>query len=140
MRADGVLPSDTKFKISANVSIANAAAVRFWFDRLGAQDEINPVRDLTLPMIAAMRQVTDHPLDIHVFHRTTVARTMEAAEIVRIGAPVYLKNARFGQGVDLEQRMRQSVRVVDAIRRQRPEARQSTPGAKDLVVPAEPRG
>jgi hypothetical protein len=140
MRADGVLPSDTKFKISANVSIANAAAVRFWFDRLGAQDEINPVRDLTLPMIAAMRQVTDHPLDIHVFHRTTVARTMEAAEIVRIAAPVYLKNARFGQGVDLEQRMRQSVRVVDAIRRQRPEARQSTPGAKDLVVPAEPRG
>ena len=135
MRRDGELPADTKFKISANVSVANAAAVKFWFDLLGPGDEINPVRDLTLPMIAAMRQVTDRPLDIHVFHRTTVARTLEAPEIVRIGSPVYLKNARFGAGVSLEDRVLQCFRVVDVLRTQAPQAKQSGPGASGLALP-----
>ncbi len=140
MRKEGKLPSDTKFKISANVSVANAAAVKFWFDLLGPQDEINPVRDLTLPMIAAMRQVTDRPLDIHVFHRTTVARTMEAPEIVRVGSPVYLKNARFGPGLGVEDRAMQCFRAIETIRKQLPKAKQSAPGAKGLAIPAEPRG
>jgi hypothetical protein len=137
MRKDGTLARDTKFKISANVSVANAAAVKFWFDLLGPEDEINPVRDLTLPMIAAMRQVTDHPLDIHVFHRTTVARTMEVPEIVRVGSPVYLKNARFGAGVSLEDRVQQCFRAVDAVKKHLPDAKQSVSGARGLAIPAE---
>lgn len=137
MRKEGTLPPETKFKISANVSVANAAAIKFWFELLGPQDEINPVRDLTLPMIAAMRQVTDRPLDIHIFHRSTVARTMEAPEIVRVGAPLYLKNARSG---GIEERVLQCFRVIDTLRKQRPDAKQSAPGAKDLAIPAEPMG
>lgn len=136
LRREGVLPADCKLKISANVSVANAAAVRFWSELLGPEDEINPVRDLTLPMIAAMRRVTDRPLDIHVFHRTTVARTLEAPEIVRVGAPVYLKNARFGPGVSLDDRVLQGFRMLDVLRRRAPGARQSLPGAKGLAVPA----
>jgi hypothetical protein len=139
MRKDGLLPPETKFKISANVSVANAAAVKFWFDLLGPEDEINPVRDLTLPMIAAMRQVTGQPLDIHVFHRTTVARTMEVPEIVRVGSPVYLKNARFGVGVGLEDRVLQCFRAIETLNEELPEARQSAPGAKGLAIPGEPR-
>jgi hypothetical protein len=140
MRREGILPSATKFKISANVSVANAAAVKFWFDLLDPQDEINPVRDLTLPMLAAMRQISDRPLDIHVFHRASVARTMEAPEIVRIGAPVYLKNARSNPGTGVEERVLQGFRMIDTIRAELAEARQSRPGAKGLAVPAEARG
>lgn len=136
MRSQGKLPPETKFKVSANVSVSNAAAVKFWCDLLGPQDEINPVRDLTLPMIAAMRQVTDHPLDIHVFHRATVARTMETPEIVRIASPVYLKNAKSGPGIRVEDRLMQTFRVVDTIRTQFPQAIQSQPAAKGLAIPA----
>ncbi len=138
MRAEGLLPAETKFKISANISVANPAAVKFWFDLLGPQDEINPARDLTLPMIAALRQVTDHAFDLHTFHRTTVARTMEAPEMVRVGSPLYLKNARFGLGVDLEARTVQGFRVVEALTKAMPEARQSAPGAAGLAVPVRP--
>jgi hypothetical protein len=136
MRAEGKLPPETKFKISANVSVANAAALKFWFDLLGPQDEINPVRDLTLPMIAAMRRVTDRAIDIHIFHRARLSRTMEAPEIVRIASPVYLKNARSGPGIGVEERTRQCFAVVEAIRRRLPEARQSEPGAEGLAIPA----
>jgi len=140
MRQEGILPQETKFKISANVSVANAAALKFWFDLLDPQDDINPVRDLTLPMLAAMRQISDRALDIHVFHRATVARTMEDPEIVRIGSPVYLKNARSGPGMGVEARVRQGFRVIDTMREQRAEAMQSGPGAKGLAVPAERSG
>lgn len=138
MRREGRLPAETKFKISANVSVANAAAVKFWFELLGTQDEINPVRDLTLPMMAAMRRVTAQPLDIHIFHRTTLSRIMEAAEIVRIGAPVYLKNARFGPGLGAGDRALQCLRVIETLRRSAPEAKQSAAGAEGLAIPVQP--
>jgi len=138
MREDGKLPPETKFKISANNSIANPAAIKLWFDLLKAQDEINPVRDLTLPMIAAMRQVVDNTLDLHIFFGTSIARIMDAPEIVRVGAPVYLKNARFGAGITTEDRTLQCFRVIETIKKYYPEAKQSQPGAKGLAIPAKP--
>jgi len=138
MREEGKLPRGTKFKVSANISVANPAAIKFWVDLLEAQDEINPIRDLTLPMISALRQVTDNPLDLHIFHRTSIARIMDAPEIVRVGSPVYLKNARFGPGLTVEDRALLCLRVIETIRKYYPEAKQSEPGAKDLVIPAKP--
>ncbi len=138
MRRDGSLPPTTKFKISANISVANAAAIKFWFNMLDPQDAINPVRDLPLPMIAAMRQVTDSPLDLHMYHGQSVARIMEAPEIVRVGSPLYLKNARSGPGASIEDRVKLCHRMVDEIAKQYPKARQSKPGAEDMAIPAEP--
>ena len=138
MREEGKLPPDIKFKISANVSVANAAGIKFWFDLLKSQDEINPIRDLTLPMIAAMRQVADNPLDVHIFHGARVSRIMDAPEIVRVGSPVYLKNARFGPGITVEDRTLQCFRVIESIKRYYPEAKQSEPGAKGLAILAKP--
>ncbi len=138
MRTDGKLPPETKFKISANVSIANASAIRFWFNILGPQDSINPVRDLTLPMMSAMRKVTDNPLDIHIFWSSTLARTMDAPEIVRVASPVYFKNARGGTGVTTEERLMQAICAADMVRKYYPEAKQSKPNAKGLAVPAAP--
>ena len=138
MRSDRKLPPETKFKISANLSIANASASRFWFEKLGPQDSINPVRDLTLPMISALREVTSNPLDAHIFWSNTLARTLEAPEIVRIASPVYLKNSRSGPGIGLEDRLAQSTCLVEWIQKQYPQAKQSKAGAKDLCIPARP--
>jgi hypothetical protein len=139
MRRAGHLPAATKFKLSSNISVANAAAIQFWFDILGEQDEINPVRDLTLPMMAAIRDVTDRAIDLHIFHRVAVSRIKEAHEIVRVAAPVYLKNARFGPNVSLEDRTRQCFRVIETLRERYPEARQSLPGAAGLAIPVDSR-
>lgn len=138
MWQEGMLPKETKFKLSANLSISNAAAIKFWFNLLETQDAINPIRDLTLPMLSAMRQTVDHPLDVHLYHRTTISRVMEAAEIVRVGAPLFLKNARFGSGITAADRVRYSQILVEAINSQNPEAIQSHPFAEDLAIPVDP--
>jgi hypothetical protein len=138
MRKEGKLPLETKFKISANISVANAAAINFWSSLLGEQDEINPIRDLTLPMISAMREVADCALDIHVYWRLKIARIMEAPEIVRIGSPVYLKNSSSGAGLTIEDRCSKSIRVVEMIRQYYPDAIQSEPHARGLSLPAKP--
>jgi hypothetical protein len=137
MRKDGKLPPETKFKLSSNLCIANPASVQFWANALGPHDGINPIRDLTLPMIAAIRAATDTSLDLHILWRGKIARIMEAPDIVRIGAPVYLKNA-FGTQLPTEERCKYGMQVVKVIHRYYPSAKQSEPGAKDLAVPAKP--
>ena len=135
MRKEGKLPPETKFKVSANISVSNAAGIKFWSDRLGPRDGINPIRDLTLPMLAAMRQVTDIALDIHVLWHTSIARIMDAPEIVRVGAPLYLKNAWWGKKRETEERCLQGIRIVQMINKYYPEAKQSRPGAPDMCIP-----
>lgn len=139
MRIDGKLPPETKFKVSSNLCISNPAALKFWADSLGPHDGINPIRDLTLPMISAMREVTGIPLDLHILWRGKIARIMEAPEIVRVGSPVYLKNA-FGAQLPPEERCNYGMQVVRMINQCNPSAKQSKPGAKDLAIPAKPGG
>jgi len=140
MRKEGKLPPKTKFKVSSNISVSNAAGIKFWASLLGPGDGINPIRDLTLPMIAAMRQVTDNALDIHVLWHTSIARIMDAPEIVRVGAPLYLKNAWWGKKRETEERCLQGIRVVQMINKYYPEAKQSKPGAPDMCIPAQANG
>jgi hypothetical protein len=137
MRRDRKLPPATKLKLSSNLCIANPAAVQFWADLLAPHDGINPIRDLTLPMIAAIRAVTHVSLDLHLLWRGKIARIMEAPDIVRIAAPVYLKNA-FGTQLSPEERCKYGLQVVQTINRYYPAAQQSAPGALDLAVPEKP--
>ena len=53
MRKEGGLPSDITFKASAHLGHCNPCSVKL-LESLGA-DSINPVRDLQLPMLAALR-------------------------------------------------------------------------------------
>jgi hypothetical protein len=112
---------------------------------LGA-DSINPVRDMELPMIAALRATVDVPLDVHTDNPPASGgfiRVYEAAEMVRIGAPIHLKTgnsciAGHGQltsaqnGVDMA---RQASIVKEMVERYYPEAVQSRAGTKDMAVP-----
>ena len=138
MRKEEIIPSNTKFKISANVSVANASSMRFWFNMLEPGDSINPVRDLTFPMIVAIRDITDNPMDLHICWRTNLVRIMDAPELVRLSAPCYLKNARSGSGVSFEERFLLGVRIVENINKYFPEAKQSKPGAKGFALPVKP--
>jgi hypothetical protein len=66
-------------------------------------------------MIAAMREATDQAFDIHIFWMTSLPRTLEAPDILRIASPVYFENVRFGvhqrSDVALEDRVLQSMRA-----------------------------
>ena len=138
LRQDGVIPSETTFKLSANVSVSNPLAFKFWVEKAGLMpnDSLNPIRDMTLPMLAAMRAVTTQPMDVHAYWGTSIARTLDTPEILRVAAPVYFKVAVFGPGVTVQDKFMQALRVVETIKRYYPEARQSVKNAKGMVLPA----
>ncbi|MRS02574.1 peptidase, partial [bacterium] len=92
MRAEGALPKDIIFKTSAHLGQCNPCSLKL-LETLGA-DSINPVRDLQLPMIAALRAAIKTPLDVHTDNPPGSGgfiRTYEAPEIVRLAAPVHCK-------------------------------------------------
>ena len=92
LRAQALLPDDTRFKLSAHCGHGNPASIRL-LTELGA-DSINPVRDLELPMMASLRQSTSLPLDLHAETPESsggMIRSYEAADMVRVASPVYLK-------------------------------------------------
>ncbi|MFF5985047.1 peptidase [Streptomyces olindensis] len=92
LRTAGHLPADVHLKTSAHCGHGNAATARL-LETLGA-NSFNPVRDLTLPMIGAIRSAISIPIDIHVDNPRLsggFVRTYDAPEFVRVAAPVYLK-------------------------------------------------
>ncbi|MDJ0687481.1 MAG: U32 family peptidase [Xenococcaceae cyanobacterium MO_188.B32] len=134
MRQDGELPPDISFKVSAHCGNANPVSVRLMAE-FGA-DSVNPVRDLQLPMIAAIREAVSIPLDCHTDNPPASGgfiRSYEAPEIVRIAAPVYLKTGNsvissHGQLTSVDdgkQMARQASIIVEMVERYYPEAIQS---------------
>jgi hypothetical protein len=143
MRRDGELPPDVIFKVSAHCGHSNPAAFKF-LEEMGA-DSINPVRDLQLPMIAALRAAVSTPIDCHTDNPPAsggFVRTYEAPEIARVAAPVHLKTgnsvvAGHGQLTTAENGRRmaeQASLVVEMVQRYYPEARQTEPGSDDLHI------
>lgn len=136
-RKAGELPADVKFKNSAHNGQGNAASFKL-LESLGA-DSINPVRDLSLPMLASLRAAVDVPLDLHTDNPPGSGgfiRVYEAPEMVRCCAPVFLKTgnscvAGHGQlttaqnGIDMA---RQASIVLEMVHRYYPEAIQLKAG------------
>jgi hypothetical protein len=92
LRQDGLLPTDLIFKTSAILCAANPATAAV-LDRLGA-DTINVATDLEVGMLAAIRAVTDKPLDIYVEVPDDMGgfvRSYLVPDIVRVAAPVHVK-------------------------------------------------
>jgi hypothetical protein len=139
MRKMGELPEDVKFKLSAHCGHGNPASFKL-LERLGA-DTINPVRDLQLPMIAALRKAVSIPLDIHTDNPPASGgfiRTYEAPEIVRIASPVHLKTGNSVIGthgaltgpVEARNMAVQASIVLEMVRKYYPQAVQSQAGSK----------
>jgi len=92
MRKQGELPYDIKFKVSAHTGHGNPCSAKL-LENLGA-NSINPVRDLQLPMLAAMRQAINIPIDLHTENPASSGgfiRHYEVPEMIRVTAPLYLK-------------------------------------------------
>lgn len=92
MRKAGEIPANCHFKVSAHAGHGNPCSARV-LEMLGA-NSVNPVRDIQLQMLAAMRQAVDCPIDVHTENPKSTGgfiRHYEVPEMIRVAAPIYLK-------------------------------------------------
>ena len=92
MRKAGDIPKDVVFKVSIFAGHANPAGAKV-LEMLGA-NTFNPLGDVTLPMLAAIRKAVDIPIDVHVYLFDSWGgfnRFWETPEIARVAAPCYFK-------------------------------------------------
>jgi hypothetical protein len=92
MRKEAEIPSGIKFKMSAHTGHGNPCSAKL-MESLGA-NSINPVRDLQLPMLSALRQAINIPIDLHTENPASSGgfiRHYEVPEMIRLTAPLYLK-------------------------------------------------
>lgn len=92
MRERGLLPAGTTFKVSALIGPVNPASYSV-FEHLGA-DSINIPSDLTLAQLTEIRRVSGAPMDLYIEAPDDLGgyvRMYEVAELIRRGAPLYLK-------------------------------------------------
>ena len=92
MRRDGELPKNLHFKLSAHAGHSNPASAKLLESQ--GLNSLNPVRDLQIPMIAAIRNVTEMSLDLHTENPKSTGgfiRHYEVPDFIRVAAPVYLK-------------------------------------------------
>lgn len=145
MRDEGRLPGGAVLKLSVHAGCANPASARL-LEGLGA-DSLNPVPDLDLADISAIRRAVACPLDL--FSDTAgaaggIVRTYDVPDFIRLAAPVYLKCGSSSQPVqnhlptarELEERLKQARCVLETIHRSLPDAEQVARDEPTLGVPA----
>lgn len=148
LRENGKIPKEVVFKLSIFAGHANPAGAKV-LEMLGA-DTFNPVGDLTLPQLAAIRSAVKIPLDLHVWLFDAWGgfnRIYEAPEMTRICSPCYFKiepGSGAGPlykpwGVGLEKLARDKVvyagRLIELVEKNLPEAKLSKVGTADLAIP-----
>lgn len=150
----GELPRDLVIKVSVQLSAANAAAVEV-MEELGA-GTYNVPTDLSLPQLAAIRAVTDVPLDVYVEVPDDFGgfvRHYEIPELVRVASPVVVKfglrNAPniYPSGTHLEataialgrERVRRAEIGLSFLERYYPEAEATAQGTTFDGIPKEAR-
>ena len=92
MRSEGQIPENVHFKLSAHAGQSNPASAKL-LQSIGL-NSLNPVRDLQIPMIAAIRKATDMSLDLHTENPKSTGgfiRHYEVPDFIRVASPVYLK-------------------------------------------------
>lgn len=154
-RERGILPRDLVVKGSALLGAANPIGIKLLAD--AGLDTINVASDISLPRLAALRQVVSIPIDLYIEGPDSLGgftRYYELPEIVRVAAPVYLKfglrNAPniYPSGAHLEAAAVQSARErvhrarigVEMLARYAPELVMSAPGAAGLGIPQPGQG
>ncbi|MBN0044770.1 hypothetical protein JS756_11745 [Streptomyces actuosus] len=91
-RTQGILPADTTLKVSALIGPVNPTSYAV-YERLGA-DSVNVPSDLTLGHLTEIRRASGAPLDMYIEAPDDLGgyvRMHEVAELIRRGAPLYLK-------------------------------------------------
>lgn len=150
MKQNGDLPQDLLFKASIYAGHANPAGVKL-VESLGA-GTCNPVADLTLPMLAAIRSVVSIPLDIHVQLWASMGgfnRIYETPEMARVASPCYFKmepgpssvmylpwgTSEEGLAELARGKIRSIKNIIELIGETHPEIKLSKQGPEDLRIP-----
>jgi hypothetical protein len=150
-QAQGYLPADCVWKISASMSPSNPVTLTI-LTELGAST-INIPADVTVAELTEMRAATSLPLDLYVESSDPfggVVRGHELGDLVRAGAPLYakfgLRNAAavYPSGRHLEptavanavEKVHRAAVALEWLDRLAPGLVQSKPGAEGLGVPA----
>jgi hypothetical protein len=150
MREEGFIPKETIFKFSVFGGYASAAGAKV-VASIGA-DTMNPVSDVSLPILAAIRRAVTIPLDIYILIVDSFGgmfRAYEAPEIARIASPCYFK---FEPGTSegeiykpwisetwhrdfIREKVKIASIVMEIMEKQAPQLKTSAKGASDLVLP-----
>ena len=150
LRRRGVIPADVVFKLSVFAGQANPAGARV-AEQLGA-DTLNPLADLTLPMLSAIRSSIEIPIDVYLCLVNSMGgfvRFYEAAEIARIASPCYFKiepgpseetiyapwNPPAYHDDMMRERVRNAAVALELIQRENPDLKCSPVGGVELAVP-----
>jgi hypothetical protein len=144
LRKAGEIPERTVFKVSVHLGCSNPLSAKV-YETLGA-DTINPVPDLDLSMLSAMRAAVSCPLDL--FSDTAeeaggILRTHEVPDLVRVASPVYLKCGAISQprqnhlpsDTELRERIRQTACVVEMLARHELAGEQVATTERTLALP-----
>ena len=150
MREDGFIPHETIFKFSVFGGYCSAAGAKV-IEELGA-NTMNPLSDVSLPILASIRQSVRIPLDIYMIIVDSFGgmfRAYEGPEIVRVASPCYLKFEPGTAEADIykpwvtedwhQSFIREKVKIASIVRelmeKHAPSLRLSEPGPADLTVP-----
>ena len=137
-RAAGLIPADSKFKVSAHTGHGNPCSAKL-MEELGA-DSFNIVRDYQLQHLAAVRAAINIPLDCHTENPESSGgfiRHYEVPEMIRVAAPIYLKTGGSvakthswdTTDADAKKRAKQVMLVRRVINEYYPEAKYSPKGS-----------
>ena len=150
MREEGFIPKETIFKFSVFGGYCSAAGARV-IESMGATT-MNPLSDVSLPILAAIRKAVNMPLDVFIIVVDSFGgmyRAYEAAEIARVAAPCYFKFEPGTSEDDIykpwvtedwhqylaRQKVKMAQVVTEIVARQAPELKLSAKGPADLVLP-----
>ena len=92
MKDEEEIPQEVRFKVSAHCGHGNPCSINL-LESIGA-GTVNPVRDMQLPMLSAIREAIDIPIDLHTENPASSGgfiRHYEVPEMIRVAAPLYLK-------------------------------------------------
>ncbi len=150
MREEGFIPKETIFKFSVFGGYCSAAGARV-LESLGA-NTMNPISDVSLPILAGIRKAVKMPLDIYIIVVDSFGgmfRAYEATEIARIASPCYFKFEPGTSESDIykpwvseawhQEFVREKVKIASIVgeimSRHAPQLKISAKGAPDLVIP-----
>jgi hypothetical protein len=150
MREEGFIPPETVFKWSVFGGQCSPAGAKL-LESLGA-DSMNPLSDVSLPILSSIRKAVDIPLDVYMIIVDSFGgmfRAYEVPEIVRTAAPVYFKIEPGTSEADIykpwvseswhDEFIRQKVKIASILQeimeRRAPELKISEQGPSDLSIP-----
>ncbi|HAA46942.1 MAG TPA: hypothetical protein DCE03_00380 [Synergistaceae bacterium] len=150
MREEGFIPKETTFKWSVFGGYCNPAGAKF-LEGAGV-NSMNPLSDVSLPILSSIRKAVDMPLDVYMIIVDAFGgmyRAYEAPEIVRVASPVYFKVEPGTAEADIykpwvtecwhDDFVRMKVRIAQILQeimeRRAPEFKLSDMGPKDLRIP-----